>query len=111
MPGKAITKEERHAKFQEEHWQHIGGIVSDVMNVLETTAREINRKGSNAEPLSPRQVRQVQMVMLTATHALAPVLEALNDESRSPWFGRNPPKTSTHGKKINEAIKREDIVG
>jgi hypothetical protein len=109
MPGKAITKEERHAKFQEEHWQHIGGIVSDVMNVLETTAREINRKGSNADPLSPRQVRQVQMVMLTATHALAPVLEALNDESRS-WFGRNPENFDTR-EEINEAIKRGDIVG
>ncbi len=89
MPGKVVTKEERHAKYQEDHWQRIGGIVSDVMLVLETTAREINRKGSAAEPMTERQVRQLQGVMLTARHALAPVLGALNDESRS-WFGKNP---------------------
>jgi hypothetical protein len=65
-----------------ERFEKLGGVVSDVMNVLETTAREIPQVGSAPVSMTGRQVRQVRMVMLTASHALMQVLEALNDEAR-----------------------------
>lgn len=65
-----------------ERFEKLGGVGSDVMNVLETTAREIDLHHTPDRTLTVRQVRQTQMIMLTARHALMQVLQALNDEAR-----------------------------
>jgi hypothetical protein len=73
--GKQMWAEESAEKRR---FYELGGVVSDVMTLLETTAREI----SQTEPLTGRQARQAQATMLTARHALSAVLAALNDEAR-----------------------------
>lgn len=79
------------ARFQERRFQNMGGVVSDVMNLLENTARLHDPRLD--EKLDERRREQMgrvrQMAMLVSRHALQGVLGELNDECRKYW-SQNP---------------------
>jgi len=72
------TEQVREAKHQYEHWRDVGGVVFDVAELLENLAR-INGRG-----LCPYEVEKLAYVRkfatLVASHALRPVLRAVNEE-------------------------------
>ena len=81
------TEQVREAKQQCEHWRDIGGAIFDVAELLESLAR-INGKG-----LCPYEVEKLEYVRklatLVASHALRPVLRAVNDEQMK-WHMQIP---------------------
>ena len=72
-----------HARFEERRWQDLGGVVSDVMSLLESTARLHDpRVDENLDERQREHMGRVrQMAMLVSRHALQRVLGALNSES------------------------------
>lgn len=84
-------KELAQARSQEQRWQKVGGVVSDVMNLLENTARFHDpRQDEKLGQLERERLGRIrQMAMLVSYHALIGVLQELNDETRK-YFGQNP---------------------
>lgn len=84
-------KELAQARFQERRWQKLGGVVSDVMNLLENTARFHDPRSDEKldAPDRERLGRIRQTAMLVSGHALSGVLRELNDETLKYW-GQNP---------------------
>lgn len=71
------------AKQKEKHWRKISGVVCDVSDLLESLARI---SGKDLPPYDCKRLETIRRTgMLVATHALAPVLEALDNE-HDEWF-------------------------
>jgi len=67
--------------LQAERWQTLGGIVIDVMAMLENLSRQTNPHDKTLTPAQERSLRTLKAAMLTAVHALRPVIEEMNHES------------------------------
>lgn len=82
-----MTKEEQEAKRKEHHWRSIGGVVYDVAQLLESLSR------INDNQLNDYDTQHLKMIKhnatLVASHALRPVLAALNDEATD-WMMKFP---------------------
>jgi hypothetical protein len=80
-------KELNNIKTKAAHWYRTGGVVVDVATLLESLAR-INGRGLSefdADKLLDIQ----RSATLVASHALRPVITALNEE-HDEWYAKNP---------------------
>jgi hypothetical protein len=71
------------AKYRADRFYDLGAVVTDTMSLLEHCARLHDRDIAEKSAYARRHLEGLrQFAMLTARHALAPVLAALNDEHR-----------------------------
>jgi hypothetical protein len=85
-------KEVNYIKTKAAHWHKTGGVVVDVANLLENLARINGRDLSQFD--AERLVDILRAATLVASHALQPVIAALNEE-HDKWFVKNPENFSS----------------